>query len=104
MAIGLGSIFGFKFLENFNYPYSANSIQDFWRRWHISLSTWFRDYLYIPLGGSRRSNINTYFNLITVFVLCGLWHGANWTFIVWGAWHGIFLILERFENFKKLFQ
>jgi len=95
MAIGLGNMFGFKFLENFNYPYIACSIKDFWRRWHISLSSWFRDYLYIPLGGSKKSAKRTYFNLIFVFLLCGLWHGASWSFIIWGAFHGFFLILER---------
>lgn len=95
MAIGLGRMFGFHFLENFNYPYISRSIREFWRRWHISLSTWFRDYLYIPLGGSRGSTARTYFNLITVFFLCGLWHGASWTFVVWGLFHGFFLILER---------
>ncbi len=102
MAIGLGSIFGFRFLENFNYPYFANSVQDFWRRWHISLSTWFRDYLYIPLGGSKGSNSHTFFNLLIVFILCGLWHGANWTFLAWGLWHGTFLILERMKAFRFL--
>ena len=95
MAIGLGRMFGFDFKENFNYPYISQSVQEFWRRWHISLSTWFRDYLYIPLGGNRRSTKRTYFNLITVFFLCGLWHGASWTFVVWGLYHGTFLILER---------
>ena len=95
MAIGLGRMFGFKFLENFNYPYSARSIQDFWRRWHISLSSWFKDYLYIPLGGNRKNVVRTYFNLLIVFFLCGLWHGANWTFVIWGLYHGLFLILER---------
>ena len=95
MAIGLGKLLGFNFPENFNYPYSAQSIQDFWRRWHISLSTWFRDYLYIPLGGSKCSTRKIYFNLVIVFTLCGLWHGASWTFIVWGLFHGIFLVLER---------
>ena len=95
MAIGLGRMFGFKFLENFNYPYGARSIQEFWRRWHISLSTWFRDYLYIPLGGNRVTNIRTYVNLFLVFFLCGLWHGASWNFIVWGLLHGTFLCLER---------
>ena len=95
MAIGLGRMFGFRFLENFNYPYIATSIQEFWRRWHISLSTWFRDYLYIPLGGNRLSASRTYFNLIIVFLLCGLWHGASWNFIIWGMIHGFFLILER---------
>lgn len=95
MAIGLGKMFGFTFLENFNYPYSAKSIQDFWRRWHISLSSWFKDYLYIPLGGNRKSAARTYFNLLTVFFLCGLWHGASWTFVIWGLYHGLFLVLER---------
>ncbi len=95
MAIGLGRMLGFKFLENFNYPYIAQSIKDFWRRWHISLSTWFRDYLYIPLGGNRKSANRTYLNLIIVFFITGLWHGASWNFIVWGMFHGLFLILER---------
>jgi alginate O-acetyltransferase complex protein AlgI len=95
MAIGLGEIFGFHFPENFNYPYMAKSIQDFWRRWHISLSSWFRDYLYIPLGGSRFGPAKTYRNLFIVFVLCGFWHGASWTFIIWGLYHGFFLVVER---------
>ena len=95
MAVGLGKMFGFRFLENFNYPYIARSVQDFWRRWHISLSTWFRDYLYIPLGGDRAGTFNTYRNLMLVFLLCGLWHGASWTFVLWGAWHGAFLVFER---------
>lgn len=95
MAIGLGKMFGFEFLENFNFPYISKSIREFWRRWHISLSTWFRDYLYIPLGGNRISKSRTYINLIFVFFLCGLWHGASWTFVVWGLWHGFFLALER---------
>jgi alginate O-acetyltransferase complex protein AlgI len=95
MAIGLARMFGFRFPENFNYPYISQSIQEFWRRWHISLSNWFRDYLYIPLGGSRGSPTRTYANLLIVFFLCGLWHGAAWTFVVWGLWHGLFLILER---------
>jgi len=95
MAIGLGLMFGFRFPENFNYPYAATSIREFWQRWHISLSTWFRDYLYIPLGGSRGSLPRTGFNLLTVFLLCGFWHGASWNFLVWGLWHGAFLFLER---------
>lgn len=95
MAIGLGHMFGFKFMENFNYPYISRSITEFWRRWHISLSTWFRDYLYIPLGGNRRGPARTYFNLFLVFFLCGLWHGASWNFVVWGIWHGVFLVIER---------
>lgn len=93
MAIGLGRMFGFDFLENFNFPYISASVKEFWRRWHISLSSWFRDYLYIPLGGSRRGN--TYVNLMIVFLATGLWHGADWHFIVWGMWYGVFLILER---------
>ncbi|MFI5294031.1 MAG: MBOAT family O-acyltransferase [Thermodesulfovibrionales bacterium] len=95
MAIGLGRMFGFHFLENFNYPYISRSIREFWRRWHISLSTWFRDYLYIPLGGNRVSPYRAYLNLLVVFFLCGLWHGASWTFVIWGLWHGVFLSLER---------
>ncbi len=101
MAIGLGLIFGFNFPENFNYPYSSLSIQDFWRRWHISLSSWFRDYLYIPLGGNKMGTTRTYFNLFTVFLLCGLWHGASWNFILWGLFHGIFLVGEKLFN-KRL--
>jgi alginate O-acetyltransferase complex protein AlgI len=95
MAIGLARMFGFRFPENFRYPYSARSIQDFWRRWHISLSAWFRDYVYVPLGGNRVAPRRTYLNLITVFFLCGLWHGASWTFVVWGLYHGMFLVFER---------
>ncbi|HUR27476.1 MAG TPA: MBOAT family O-acyltransferase, partial [Planctomycetota bacterium] len=95
MAIGLGRMFGFRFLENFDHPYVARSVTEFWRRWHISLSTWFRDYLYIPLGGNRGSAQRTYFNLVLVFFLCGLWHGASTTFVVWGLYHGMFLVLER---------
>jgi alginate O-acetyltransferase complex protein AlgI len=95
MAIGLGSMLGFACPRNFNAPYRANSITDFWRRWHISLSSWFRDYLYIPLGGNQRGVTRSYFNLVAVFLLCGLWHGANWTFIIWGVYHGVFLVLER---------
>jgi alginate O-acetyltransferase complex protein AlgI len=95
MAIGLAKLFGIDFLENFNYPYTARSLTDFWRRWHISLSSWFRDYLYIPLGGNRRGPVRTYLNLLIVFFLCGLWHGASWTFAGWGLFHGLFLVLER---------
>jgi alginate O-acetyltransferase complex protein AlgI len=95
MAIGLGKMFGFEFMENFNHPYIAQSIRDFWQRWHISLSTWFRDYLYIPLGGNRCSSLRNHLNLLIVFFFCGLWHGASWTFVVWGLYHGLFLILER---------
>lgn len=97
MAIGLGWIFGFQFNENFNYPYISRSVQEFWRRWHISLSTWFRDYVYIPLGGNRHGTARTYRNLLIVFFLTGFWHGAAWNFIVWGLYHGFFLILERTE-------
>ena len=95
MAIGLGIVLGFTFPRNFRMPYTSFSITEFWRRWHISLSSWLRDYLYIPLGGNRGGNAQTYRNLIMVFLLCGLWHGANWTFILWGAWHGAFLVIER---------
>lgn len=95
MAIGLGWIFGFHFNENFNYPYVSGSIKEFWRRWHISLSTWFRDYVYIPLGGNRKGKGRTYVNLIVVFLLTGFWHGAAWQFVFWGIYHGIFLIIER---------
>jgi alginate O-acetyltransferase complex protein AlgI len=102
MAIGLGMLFGFRFLENFNRPYSAFSLTDFWRRWHISLSRWFRDYLYIPLGGNRKGAARTYLNLTLVFLLCGFWHGANWTFVVWGAYHGLFLVAERITGLRKL--
>ncbi len=95
MAIGLGKLFGFHFLENFNYPYLSASIKEFWRRWHISLSSWFRDYVYIPLGGNRKGRWSTCKNLLIVFILTGFWHGASWTFVVWGLFHGFFLILER---------
>jgi alginate O-acetyltransferase complex protein AlgI len=95
MAIGLMRMFGFRILENFNYPYIARSIREFWRRWHISLSNWFRDYLYVALGGNRRGRVREYANLVIVFLLCGLWHGASWPFVLWGAWHGVFLVLER---------
>ncbi len=95
MAIGLGRMFGFRFLENFNYPYISRSIREFWRRWHISLSRWFRDYVYITLGGNRLSSIRVSGNLLVVFLLCGLWHGASWNFVIWGLFHGSFLALER---------
>lgn len=101
MAIGLGLCFGFHFKENFNYPYISASIQEFWRRWHISLSTWFREYLYIPLGGNRKGKAKTYRNKLMVFFCTGLWHGANWTFIIWGLWHGFFIVAE--DAAKKLF-
>lgn len=95
MAIGLAAMAGFKFSENFMAPYSSCSIKEFWRRWHISLSSWLRDYVYIPLGGSRVPTHRIYLNLIVVFFLCGLWHGANMTFVLWGLYNGLFLILER---------
>lgn len=95
MAIGLGKMIGFDFLENFNYPYISSSIQEFWKRWHISLSTWFKDYVYIPLGGSRNGAIKTYRNLFIIFFLTGLWHGASWNFVVWGLYYAFFLIAER---------
>jgi alginate O-acetyltransferase complex protein AlgI len=95
MAIGLARMFGFRFPENFRYPYVACTVQDFWRRWHISLSSWFRDYVYVPLGGNRAAPARTYLNLVIVFFLCGLWHGASWSFVVWGLYHGTFLVLER---------
>ena len=101
LAIGLGLCFGFHFKENFNYPYISSSIQEFWRRWHISLSTWFREYLYIPLGGNRKGKAKTYRNKLIVFFCTGLWHGANWTFIIWGLWHGFFIVAE--DAAKKLF-
>ena len=102
MAIGLGLMFGFKFPENFNYPYAATSIRDFWRRWHMTLSGWLRDYLYIPLGGSRCAPWRQYLNLLIVFFLCGLWHGASWTFVVWGLLQGVFLLLERATGNRDL--
>jgi len=96
MAIGIGKMVGFKFLENFNNPYISQSITEFWRRWHISLGNWMRSYLYIPLGGNRVSNkTRLYFNLWLVFLASGLWHGASWGFVLWGAYHGLFLVLER---------
>jgi alginate O-acetyltransferase complex protein AlgI len=95
MAVGLGALFGFDFPPNFDSPYQARSMTDFWRRWHISLSTWLRDYLYIPLGGSRSGSARTYANLLATMLLGGLWHGANWTFVLWGAWHGVLLAVER---------
>lgn len=99
MAIGLGRIFGFRFNENFNLPYISKSITEFWRRWHISLSTWFREYVYIPLGGNRK---HVYLNLAIVFLLTGIWHGASWTFILWGIWHGFFILIERYVKKKSL--
>lgn len=101
MAIGLGKMFGFSLLENFNYPYAAKSITDFWRRWHISLSSWFKDYIYIPLGGNRKGIIRTYLNLYIVFLLTGLWHGASINFILWGLGHGTLLFIEKKTNFTN---
>ena len=95
MAIGLGRVFNFRFLENFDHPYASCSVQEFWRRWHISLSSWFRDYLYIPMGGNRKGKVRTYVNLFVVFLLCGFWHGAAWNFVVWGVYHGAGLVVER---------
>ncbi len=104
MAIGIGKMLGFSFPQNFNYPYIANSIKNFWQRWHMSLSSWFKDYLYIPLGGNRRGRNRTYINLFLVFALCGFWHGANWTFMAWGCYYGVFLVLERvFPQLLKIF-
>ena len=102
MAIGLGHIFGFAFKENFDYPYTACSIQEFWRRWHISLSTWFKEYVYIPLGGNRKGRARTFLNKWIVFATTGLWHGANWTFLVWGLWHGLWITLEGVIPVRKL--
>ena len=109
MAIGLGRMFGFHFAENFNYPYIANSITDFWRRWHIYLSTWFKEYVYIPLGGNRVSKSRMILNLFVVWLLTGIWHGANWTFIVWGLFYFVLLLFEKLtqvykkEKFVKFF-
>jgi len=100
MAIGLGRMFGFEFLENFNYPYISKTITEFWRRWHISLSSWFRDYVYIPLGGNRKGNV--YANLLIVFVLTGFWHGSSFNFLAWGLWHGLFLIIERLFTAREV--
>ncbi len=93
MAIGLGKMFGFSLPENFNYPYISTSVTEFWRRWHISLSTWFRDYIYIPLGGSRKGNASLH--ILIVFFITGLWHGASWNFVIWGMWYGVLLVLEK---------
>ena len=102
MAIGLGKMFGFDFLENFRYPYLSKSIHEFWQRWHISLGTWFKEYVYIPLGGNRKGKLLTYINLSVVFLLTGLWHGANWTFVLWGVYHGLFQIVERMGGARLL--
>ena len=95
MAVGLGLMLGFRFTENFRFPYISRSITEFWRRWHLSLSAWLRDYLYIPLGGNRKGTVRTYVNLFLTMLLGGIWHGANWTFVFWGAWHGAILAIER---------
>ena len=95
MAIGLGKMFGFEFLENFNYPYVSQSITDFWRRWHMSLSSFFRDYVYIPLGGNRVNKFKWIRNIIIVWALTGLWHGASWNFIIWGLYFAVILLLEK---------
>lgn len=102
MAIGMGRMFGFHFHENFDHPYTASTIRDFWRRWHISLSSWFREYLYIPLGGNRKGLSRTCGNVLLVFFLTGLWHGASWTFVLWGLWHGLWSVMERVTPLKKL--
>lgn len=102
MALGLGRMFGFRFAENFDHPYTASTVQEFWRRWHISLSSWFRDYLYIPLGGNRKGKARTCLNVLIVFLLTGLWHGASWTFVLWGLWHGFWSVMERITPLKKL--
>jgi alginate O-acetyltransferase complex protein AlgI len=102
MAIGLGRMLGFEFLENFNYPYISKSVTEFWRRWHISLGTWFRDYVYIPLGGNRKGPWRQVLNLLIVWALTGFWHGANWTFLCWGLYYAVFLILEKLFLLKKL--
>jgi alginate O-acetyltransferase complex protein AlgI len=104
MAIGLGRLFGFVFPENFRHPYAAESVTAFWRRWHITLSSWLRDYVYIPLGGSRCGRWRGILNLLIVFALCGLWHGAAWTFVVWGVWHGGCVVLERLISFRRAAQ
>ena len=102
MAIGMARMFGFKYQENFKYPYTSPTVQVFWRRWHISLSTWFRQYVYYPLGGNRKGRSRTVLNKLAIFFLCGLWHGASWTFVVWGLIHGFFLLLEEYLPIRKL--
>ena len=102
MAIGLAGMFGFSLNENFNYPYAATSIRDFWKRWHISLTSWFREYVYIPLGGNRRGKARTVFNRIVIFFLTGIWHGANFTYILWGMWHGLLMLFEELVGFHRL--
>ena len=102
MAIGMARMFGFTYQENFKYPYASPTVQVFWRRWHISLSTWFRQYVYFPLGGNRKGRPRTVLNKLAIFFLCGLWHGASWTFVVWGLIHGFFLLLEEYLSIRKL--
>ncbi|MFQ9440323.1 MAG: MBOAT family O-acyltransferase [Acutalibacteraceae bacterium] len=102
MAIGLGQMLGFKFLENFDYPYISKSITEFWRRWHISLGTWFREYVYIPLGGNRKGLIRQIFNLLIVWFCTGFWHGASWNFLIWGGYYGVLLIIEKLFLLKVL--
>jgi alginate O-acetyltransferase complex protein AlgI len=101
MAIGMGRMFGFRFPENFNRPYSSVSVTDFWRRWHMTLSRWFRDYVYIPLGGNRGSRARTSANLLFVFLLTGTWHGAAWTFVLWGVYYGVLLVIERLSGVAR---
>jgi alginate O-acetyltransferase complex protein AlgI len=103
MAVGLSRLFGFVIPKNFASPYLAESITDFWRRWHISLSTWLRDYLYVPLGGNRKGLGRTYINLTIVMLLGGLWHGANWTFVIWGTYHGLLLAFERWQGKETMY-
>lgn len=102
MAIGLGRMFGFYFLENFNFPYMSKTITEFWRRWHISLSSWFREYVYIPLGGNRKGLVRQLFNIMVVWMLTGLWHGANWNFVLWGVYYGVLLMIEKLFLLKWL--
>lgn len=102
MAIGLGSMFGFKFLENFNHPYISKSVMEFWRRWHISLGSWFREYVYIPLGGNKKGFKRQIFNLIVVWFLTGLWHGASWNYVIWGLYYGVLVVLEKLVVLRKL--
>ena len=102
IAIGLGSLFGYQLPKNFDFPYISSSFSEFWRRWHISLSTWLRDYLYIPLGGNKKGELRTYFNLFVVMFLGGLWHGASWSYAVWGSMHGFFLMVERKFSKEKI--
>ena len=102
MAIGLGKVFGFNFIENFNYPYLSKSVAEFWRRWHMSLGSWFRDYVYIPLGGNRVSKAKHLRNIFVVWGLTGIWHGAGWNFLIWGLWYGVLLAIEKLWLLKKL--